>query len=170
MSQTFTGLDAIKQADFFRELEFPAGTLLNMDGRVILALDRVRRIHGSAISPSPLVGAHIRTGGRPTSQHYIGNGRLSTATDFFPHSNVLSCWLACQAVDEVGGIGIYLDTRNGNIRPGLVPMLHIDIRPRTPAGARTFWMRLRDGTTINPYSNNGSMKRFFEELHLLAES
>ena len=156
--------------EFFKSYEYPPNVLQHLRGDVLLAKDKVRRIHGSAISPSPIRGAHVRVHGSVTSRHYIGNGRLSDATDFFPHGNAQNCFLACMSVEEIGGIGIYLDTFNGNIRHGLVPMFHIDLRPRQASGSRTFWMRLKDGTMINPHSNNGSMKRFFEELTFLAEN
>lgn len=90
--------------------------------------------------PSPAWGAHVRPYG--DSRHSIswdGTPRLSDATDFFMDwEHVFYAWEQAQRIKEIGGLGIYFDTKLGG---ALTPMLHIDNRPE-----RLLWVRYTEMT------------------------
>lgn len=112
--------------------EWPAGVLERMDGRVIEALSDIRKALPDpyAIIPSPVGGAHVRTSGSVLSRHYVGDGRLADATDFFMQWDHV--WLALQVAQQhpdIGGIGIYTDAMLRG-QEGDYAMVHIDLRPQ----------------------------------------
>ena len=149
---------------FFTEGEFPPRVLEFLEPKLLSTLINLRDVFGLPIYPSPLRGAWVREGGSPTSRHFIGNKRLSDAGDFFVGSNYHKAWLDAQAIEDITGIGVYPYTKYSRLNgQNYCPALHIDIRPRSN-GSRLFWMRLKDGTYINPMENNAERKRFFEEL------
>ena len=87
------------------------------------------------INPSPVWQAHVRYSG--TSRHSLelgGSARHSDATDvFLAWRHVWLAWALAQRIQDIGGIGLYLDTHlDGKSRP----MLHIDTRPE-----RLLWVR-----------------------------
>jgi len=97
-----------------------------VDAELIHVIERLRTLTGIPITPSPVQGAWGRTSGSETSRHYAV-GRLSDAGDIFPaRGRVLDLWLAAQAIPEIGGIGLYADTRGPDGQPW--PMMHIDLR------------------------------------------
>ncbi len=94
---------------------------------LILTLQHLRTCSGIPLTPSPVSGAWGRLEGSATSRHWAV-GRLSDAGDIFPaKGRTLDCWLAAQGMGDIGGIGLYVDTRGPDGTPW--PMMHIDLRP-----------------------------------------
>lgn len=115
----------------FSSSEWPEGVLDHMGEGIILALNDWRNSLPSShsMTPSPLYDAHVRQTG--TSRHSLEGGRESDATDVFVSNEYIwDAWLAAQRIPEIGGIGVYLDTK-----PSV--MFHIDTRPD-----RLLWVRL----------------------------
>lgn len=104
--------------------EWPAGTVENMDPKILKAAIALRTESGIPMTPSPIREGHVRQTGK--SRHSIKNGkRLSDATDFFVRSDVKSINKMIQSISriaEIRGWGVYFDTR-----PSV--MFHIDCRP-----------------------------------------
>lgn len=160
----------------FKEREFPqistsAGSrsvLEFTDESVVRVLDTLRDQLGHALIPSPVTGGWVREGGSTGSRHYIGpirqgsdgqleSAHLSTAGDFFPKCDVRKAFLAALAIPEIGGIGVYLDTRGPDGTRW--NMMHIDLRE----GPRQVWMRV-NGRYIYPYRGQAEMDEFFRLL------
>ena len=114
------------------------------DPNLIKSLDLFRKILGYPIFPSPAPGAIARLDDSVSlSQHYVGNGRLSTAIDIFTSAPIQVAWIHAISCGLWGGIGLYSDTV---FRGKSWPMLHLDIRPisshkRIPA----MWFRDKEG-------------------------
>lgn len=116
----------------FKPQEWPVGTLPMMNANVIEALNKWRNMlpPSHAMNPSPLFEAHVRLSGK--SRHSVEGARLSDATDvFIKPEHLWDAWLAAQQVPEIGGIGLYLDTKP-------TTMMHIDCRP-----VRLLWVRVK---------------------------
>ncbi len=159
-----TAADVIYFSKYFKESEFPMDTLAYIDPQIITTLNNLRHIYSAPIHPSPVREAWIRFDGSTTSRHYVGNGRLADAADFFPGGSIQMCWLAAQSIPEIGGIGLYPYTRHGNLNPGgYSPMMHIDLRPYK-GSIRVFWLRRKDGSYIYPQKNNAEKEDFFREF------
>lgn len=148
----------------FSKSEWPSGALEQMDARVILALSVMRDSlpNDHAIKPSPIIGAHVRQHG--TSRHSTQGGtRLSDATDFYipgGWKQALAAWQEAQRVEDIGGIGIYLNRWLGS-PDAITPMMHIDTRPN-----RLLWV-CHDGIGGEEYVYlHSNPRRFFT---LLAE-
>ncbi len=117
----------------FLDYEIP---LELMDARVILLLQAARSRLCRPVYPSPVRGGWARLNGSVTSRHYAV-GRLSDAGDIFPErGSLMHCWLIFQQMEQVGGLGLYADTRG--IDGGRWPMLHFDLRP---VRQRVFWIK-----------------------------
>jgi hypothetical protein len=121
---------------FFPELIDYEIPLECIDSRVITTLQSVRYVLQQPIYPSPNIQGWVRLDPKQsTSRHYAGN-RLSDAGDIFPEKGYcVECWIRMQQMKQVGGFGLYLDTRG--IDGTYWPMLHFDLRP----GTRIFWIR-----------------------------
>lgn len=145
MKQTGAELDwsAIPR---FSPGEWPEGVLAHMEGRLIRVLADVRgRLPAThAMTPSPLVRAHVREHG--SSRHSTNGGkRLSDATDvFLQWHTIWDAWREALREPRIGGLGIYVDTFMGD--PNATrPMLHIDLRPE-----RVMWVCWRVHETADP--------------------
>ena len=114
------------------------GTPMDLiDADLILVLQRLRAMSGIPIIPSPDTEGWARTRGDHDSRHYAVD-RLSDAGDIFPsRGRCLDLFLRAQQMQEIGGIGIYSDTRGPDGNPW--PMIHIDLRPYYRK--RTIWAR-----------------------------
>ena len=130
--------------DNFGHNEWPEGALLSMNSNVILALAKIRAMlpSGAAMNPSPLFAGHVRF---DSHGRHSADDRLSDATDVFIDWQYLwPALLAAQQVNEIGGIGIYLDTHYDSKE--LHPMIHLDCRP-----GRMMWIRFEDVYTYYHY-------------------
>lgn len=145
----------------FSASEWPADTLDLLDARVVFVLDDLRNRLGKGIYPSPLKGAWVRESGSPTSRHYAVN-RLSDAGDFFTDAHVLDAFLHAQAISDIGGVGVYLDTFYRGVPQ---PMMHIDLRQHGSFTHRQFWLRWA-GTYYYPMRGGVHREQFWK---LLAE-
>jgi|GEM_PF-1339450 hypothetical protein len=118
----------LKQSDYpnFPEFKKWGIDLSDVDAALITTLQSIRTTYGIPITPSPLQEAWSRKKGS-TSRHYAV-GRLSDAGDIFPQrERVLDLWLQIQQRGDIGGIGLYVDTKGVDGKPW--PMMHIDLRP-----------------------------------------
>lgn len=105
------------------------------DAETILTLQEIRNQGRFAIFPGQYQTNWGRTTGSETSEHYAV-GRLATAGDVFPaRGKALKFWLLAQDQEDVGGLGLYLDTKGPDGMLWL--MVHFDLRP----GPREFWIR-----------------------------
>ena len=120
----------------FSPEEWPDSTLEHMNASVIWALSKLRnRLPADhSIMPSPVPAGHVHHN-YSGSRHSTKKGeRLSDATDvFMSWGHVWGAWMEAIQLPEIGGLGIYMDTRWGWKR---MPMLHIDTRPN-----RVMWVR-----------------------------
>ena len=102
--------------------EWPNGALDQMDATLFTdCVFPLRKLSGIPMTPSPLLGAHVRSDGN--SQHSTKGGtRPSTATDI--HVSSISRMVAmmnyAEQLPAIGGVGIYFDTNT--------PLVHIDSR------------------------------------------
>lgn len=112
--------------------EWPDGVIDQMSPRILMTAVRLRQDSGVTMIPSPIPEAHVRQSGG--SRHSTKGGlRLSDATDFFIPSRpdaIIRLLQAAQRIPEIGGLGIYWDTK-----PSV--MIHIDGRPE-----RIEWLRV----------------------------
>lgn len=131
----------------FHAGEWPDGAIEQMSPRLLNdAIFPLRLASGVSMTPSPLLGAHVRSSG--TSRHSTQGGeRLSDATDLFIGDNVndvTKVWIEAQRVNAIGGFGIYFDKQMHG-KPNV--MIHIDTRPMrmlwltTEAGEYIYWHR-----------------------------
>lgn len=138
------------------------------DANTLRAINKFREKLGHGVSPSPLTAGWVREGGSQTSQHYIGpihldedgepqSQRLSTAGDLFPYCDIRQAFMVALGIPELGGIGIYLDTKGLKGTPQ--PMVHLDTRP----GRRQIWMRY-EGRYIYPERGGAEMDEFYRRL------
>lgn len=119
----------LKQNDYpnFPEFKKWGIDLSDVDAALITTLQSIRTTYGIPITPSPLQEAWSRKKGSIKSRHYAV-GRLSDAGDIFPQrERVLDLWLQIQQWGQIGGIGLYVDTKGIDGNPW--PMMHIDLRP-----------------------------------------
>ena len=125
------------------------------DPRLLENLDTLRHLYGEPIFPSPVQGALARfDADDKESQHYAADGHVSRAIDWFPSGSVQKAWLFAVSSGLFGGIGIYFDTKYQGRR---WPMLHTDIRDRTPA---LLWYRL-DGKYFYFQYDEQQRQQFF---------
>jgi len=117
----------------FAQYELP---LHLVNAEVVSVLQRLRDMSGIPITPSPVPEGWARTSGSVGSRHYAV-GRLSDAGDVFPaRGRLLECWIRAQQIQEIGGLGLYIDTNGPDGLPW--PMMHLDLRQ---TATRTFWIR-----------------------------
>lgn len=153
-----TAYDYIAKSRYFKRHEWPDPTVLAYaDARLLVGLDALRDAINRPIHPSQHPEGLVRFDGSETSQHYVGNGRLSTAIDFFPEGDVRECWLHAVADPRWGGFGIYLDTKRLPRQPG--PMMHLDLR----GGPRVFWVRTATGKYIYAHKRPNMFWKLFGE-------
>jgi len=119
------------------------------------SLDELRGLYGDKIYPSPVPGALARFEvADQDSQHYAGEGHKSKAVDWFPGGSVQKAWLMAVSCGKFGGIGVYFDTHYEGRK---WPMLHTDLRDRTPA---LLWYRMNGRYYYFQY-NDEHMQKFF---------
>ena len=125
----------------FSPTEWPAGAIEQMEPEVFHELFKLRRECGQAITPSPLLGAHVRAAASSSRHSTHGGTRKSDATDFF-----LRDWKALWPTYlhalrlGFGGIGVYLDKQMGGVNR---PMMHVDMRPE-----RVLWVTTKQGEYV----------------------
>jgi hypothetical protein len=106
--------------------EWPQEAIPYMTGKIIQTSIMIREITGCSMIPSPDPAAHVRHDSG-TSQHSTDNKtKKSTATDqFLNNGQVATFWVLAQTCPDLGGFGLYFDTRlNGKKRV----MAHLDNR------------------------------------------
>lgn len=140
--------------------------LSRMNASVIEALFDLRQSvpDDCFITPSPLVGAHIRTASTGSRHSLRGGVRLSDATDFYvPRRYAHLVWLKALSNPNIGGVGIYQHSfLNGNLND--YTLFHIDTRPQEEA---TCWVGARNNrnepftyiTIRNPGAMFGAMSK-----------
>lgn len=135
-------LDQAKDYPNFPEFVQYGIDLSLTDYRTIVVLQAIRNAGGFPIYPGPSQNNWGRTYGSKGSEHYAV-GRLSTAGDVFPEKGkALRFWILAQGFEEIGGIGLYLDTKGIDGRPWI--MAHYDLRvDRQPH--RLLWVRDETG-------------------------
>ena len=149
----------------FPEFEKYRIPLDRVDANLIVVLQRLRTISGVPVYPSPDPEGWARTRGDKESRHY-SIGRLSDAGDIFPaRGYCIDLFLRAQELPEIGGIGIYSDTRGPDGNPW--PMIHIDLRPHDRT--RTIWTRTgaiygRKGTYFNLSADNFHFNQVLNEV------
>lgn len=108
--------------------EWPEEIINLMSDDIISLAQKVRKVCGTAMVPSPVPQAHARLI-NGSSMHCVGvNGKQkSQATDLFILNNHDSSkvWELAQSVDGVGGFGMYFDKTLGGKKKTLI---HIDTR------------------------------------------
>ena len=114
----------------------------------------LRQLSGIKMYPSQLPAAHVRAEGQ--SRHSTRGGtRLSDATDMHVDSvqQMLRVLTHAQRIEDIGGIGIYWNTKR--------PMFHIDMRPQ-----RILWHRTKEGNYIylSDSSTTSEAVRFYHSL------
>lgn len=154
-----TALEVIDLVRHFSPHEWSDPSILSLiDADVLLGLAALRERHGKPIHPSRHPEGWVRHGGSTTSMHYVGDGRLGRAADFFPEGDVRDCWLHAIEDSRWGGFGLYLDTKRNARQPG--PMMHLDLRP----GPRVFWVRTATGRYVYKHERPNQFWRLFEEV------
>lgn len=134
--------------------EWPNGALEQMDANLFVdCVFPLRKSSGIPMTPSSLLGAHVRSDGN--SQHSTQGGtRLSTATDIQVSSisRMVSVMNYAEQLPSIGGIGIYFDTNK--------PLIHIDSRK-----GRLVWIARKNekGEREYIYRENDSIK-FYKTL------
>lgn len=106
--------------------EWPANVLESMTSGIIQSAKHLRLNSGVPMLPSPDPEAHVRFK-ESGSRHTVYDGKLSDATDLFLVNNIDAArlWSCALSMPEIGGIGLYFDTRlNGKKRV----LIHIDNR------------------------------------------
>ena len=143
--------------DHFSASEWPDGTLEYMDANIIKVVSKLREElpDDYAMIPSPRKDAHVRHGYSGSRHSTKGTTRLSDATDIFMSwDHIWKAWATAVQINDIGGLGIYTDTRYGWKS---MPMLHIDTRPSYP---KVLWVRSK-GQYI--YYNSNPVE-FFKAL------
>lgn len=116
----------------FKEFNIPL-KFIHKD--LIITLQKLRNLSSIPITPSPISAGWARLNGSSTSRHYAVN-RLSDAGDIFPaRGKLMTCWTHAQAMPNIGGLGLYSDTKGVDGYSHL--MLHIDLRSHP----RVYWVR-----------------------------
>ena len=148
---------------YFSPSEFPEDPNKHAEPLLLNNLDSLRHSYGELIYPSPVEGALARFDSASSdSQHFAGNGSLSRAVDWFPGGSVQKAWLFAVSSGLFGGIGIYFDTHYQGRK---WPMIHTDIRDRTPA---LLWYRM-DGSYYYFQYNEQHRQQFFAHLKELED-
>jgi len=107
-----------------------------MNAALLITLQDIRNKIGIPIIPSPVHDGWARTDGSRTSRHYAV-GRLSDAGDIFAaKGQCLELWIRLQAVQNIGAVGLYIDTHGPD--GSLWPMIHLDLRS---ARQKVLWVR-----------------------------
>lgn len=146
---------AMESARWFTVDEFPP-TAQQCNPALIERLDEFRGFLGQRIHPSRNPEGWVRDKGSPTSRHYKA---FADAGDIFPERPVLRAFLL--AVNMFDGVGIYYDTKRGQLQPGA--MLHVDLR-----GEQVIWCR-NEGRYIYPGRDRDSAKEFWYLAFLYAD-
>ncbi len=123
---------------YFDRNEFPGDVLDHMEALIILLLNKLRNglPAGYSIYPSPVERAHVRQEESSSRHSTMCGKRLSDATDFFMcWEHIFLAWQEAQRIVEIGGIGLYLDTR---YQSKTMPMMHIDARDE-----RLLWVSIQ---------------------------
>src|SRR6056297_816453 len=127
--------DLTQRIDYPNFPELDAIDLSLTDARTVITLQAMRSQGGFSIWPGLKQANWGRIYGSETSEHYAV-GRLATACDVFPaKGKVIRFWSLCQEQAEVGGMGLYLDTKGPDGSPWM--MTHFDLRQKP----RLMWVR-----------------------------
>lgn len=141
----------------FSPNEFPENPELYAEPELIYTLQDLRDLYSKRIYPSPAPGALARFDGSEESQHFVGpDGKLrkSTGVDVFVEGCPFEFYSSILKIQNIKGIGIYLDTKwiDGNPRV----MFHIDIRRKGYNNAMPLiWIAKKE---------NGIRKYFYPQI------
>lgn len=117
--------------------EWPAEVIPYMHSRIIDIAIHARTVTDCVMIPSPNPKAHVRfdISGSLHSVGEDGSG-FSYATDFFGRNDqARKMWPGLTSISEIGGLGIYFDSRLGGEKTILY---HID--DRIERGSRIMWV------------------------------
>lgn len=119
----------------FTSDEWPDGVLDRVEPRLVVSLDRFRKLYGAPVYPSTDPEAWVRTSGSPTSRHFA-IGRKSDAGDCFLGGDIREAFQVAAGMRIFGGIGLYFDTF-WQKKPQ--PMIHLDLRK---SEVQVWWVRI----------------------------
>ena len=141
----------------FPEFQRYSLPLDKLNAATLITLQTVRDRTGIPVIPSPLPDGWARTDGSKTSRHYAV-GRLSDAGDIFPaRGRCMELWARLQAVQNIGAVGLYCDTRGPDGAPW--PMIHFDLR-----NARNKLLWARDGDYFYLHKQPGRFWQIVQKI------
>lgn len=129
----------------FKEKEFPSGEFNFAHPILLEKLDDLRDFIGYPIYPSPVKNALARFDGRKSSQHYVGDGKLSKAIDVFVNCNSFEVFIKILLSRHFKRIGVYFDTFYKNKK---WVMFHLDLKDQN-----LVWYRDKYGYVYSTQEN-----------------